>query len=102
MTDNLSIENYEIVNDLLLVSFMDKSDAMIPLKTLREKCHCAACQGEKDALGNIYKGPDPVLTDMSFQLNGIKTVGYYGLQLYWKDGHNAGIFTGDLLKKLSE
>jgi DUF971 family protein len=101
MTDNLAIENYEIVNDLLLVSFSDKSDAMIPLKTLREQCPCAGCQGEKDALGNIYKGPAPVLNDSSFQINGIQPVGYYGLQLYWKDGHNTGIFTGNLLKTLS-
>ncbi|MBC8344988.1 MAG: DUF971 domain-containing protein [Candidatus Marinimicrobia bacterium] len=101
MTDNLAIENYEIVNDILLVSFTDKSDAMIPLRALREKCPCAACQGEKDALGNIYKGPDPVLTENSFQINGIKTVGYYGLQLFWKDGHDTGIFTGKLLKRLS-
>jgi DUF971 family protein len=52
-------------------------------------------------LGNIYKGPAPVLNDSSFQINGIQPVGYYGLQLYWKDGHNTGIFTGNLLKILS-
>jgi len=32
MTDGLAIENYEIVNDLLIVSFADKSESMVSLK----------------------------------------------------------------------
>jgi len=102
MTDNIVIKNYEIVNDLLLVSFSDKSEAMIELKKLRERCPCANCQGETDALGNLYKGPDPVFSESSFQISGLQPVGYYGLRPFWKDGHSTGIFTGDLLKKLSE
>ena len=102
MADNIGIDNYEIVNDLLLVSFSDKSEAMIELKKLRERCPCAKCQGETDALGNLYKGPDVKLTDSSFQVSGIQPVGYYGLRPFWKDGHNTGIFIGNLLKIRSE
>ena len=53
MTDGLAIENYEIVNDLLIVSFADKSESMVSLKLLRERCPCASCEGETDALGNL-------------------------------------------------
>ncbi len=102
MADNLAIENYEIVNEFLLVSFSDKSEAMIALKMLRERCPCASCEGETDALGNLYKGAAPVLTEASFQISGIQPVGYYGLRPFWKDGHNTGIFTGELLKSLSD
>ncbi|MBT3478291.1 MAG: DUF971 domain-containing protein [Candidatus Marinimicrobia bacterium] len=102
MADYIGLDNYEIVNDLLLVSFSDKSEVMIELKKLREQCPCANCQGETDALGNLYKGPDQAFSESSFQVSGIQPVGYYGLRPFWKDGHSTGIFTGDLLKKLSE
>ncbi|MBT4317910.1 MAG: DUF971 domain-containing protein [Candidatus Marinimicrobia bacterium] len=102
MTDGLAIENYEIVNDLLIVSFADKSESMVPLKLLRERCPCASCEGETDALGNLYKGPEQALNPSSFQISGLQPVGYYGLRPFWKDGHTTGIFTGALLKTLSE
>ena len=102
MTDGLAIENYEIVNDLLIVSFSDKTEAMVSLELLRQKCPCTSCEGETDALGNLYKGPDQVLNPSSFQISGLQPVGYYGLRPFWKDGHTTGIFTGALLKKLSK
>ena len=102
MSDSLSIENYEIVNNQLLVSFSDQSDSMVPLKLLRKRCPCAACEGETDALGNIYKGPTQKLTEASFQINGIQPVGYYGIRPFWRDGHNTGIYTGERIKALSQ
>ena len=102
MTDSLGIENYEIVNDLLIVSFSDKTEAMVSLELLRQKCPCASCEGETDALGILYKGPEQVLNPSSFQISGLQPVGYYGLRPFWKDGHTTGIFTGTLLKKLSK
>jgi len=74
MTDYLSIKEYEIMNDLLLVSF---------------------------ALGNVYKDTPLVLKDSSFDIKGVQPVGYYGIRPFWGDGHNTGIFTVELLKELS-
>ena len=102
MSDNISIENYEVVNNLLLVTFTDRTEAVINLEKLRQRCPCASCEGEKDALGNIYKGPEPILNESSFIVSGIQPVGYYGLRPFWKDGHSTGIFTSELLKKLSD
>ena len=102
MTSDISIKNFEVVNELLLIIFSDDSEAIVKLKHMRQKCPCASCQGEKDALGNIYKGPDPILNESSFIVSGIQPVGYYGLRPFWKDGHSTGIFTSELLKKLSD
>ena len=102
MTDGLGIKYYEIVNDLLIVSFSDGTEAMVSLDLLRQRCPCAACEGETDALGNLYKGPEQTLNPSSFQISGLQPVGYYGLRPFWKDGHTTGIFTGALLKKLSK
>ena len=54
VSTEIVIKNFEIVNELLLVSFSDNSEAIVNLKTLRERCPCASCAGETDALGNLY------------------------------------------------
>ena len=101
MSTEIVIKNFEIVNELLLVSFSDNSEAIVNLQTLRERCPCASCAGETDALGNLYKGPEQKLIESSYQISGIQPVGYYGLRPFWKDGHNTGRITGELLKELS-
>ena len=102
VSTEIVIKNFEIVNELLLVSFSDNSEAIVNLKTLRERCPCASCAGETDALGNLYKGPEQKLMESSYQISGIQSVGYYGIRPFWKDGHNTGIYTGEMLKKLSD
>ncbi len=97
---NKSITNYEIVNDFLLVSFDDDTEAIIGLQILRDNCPCALCAGETDVFGNVYKGPPQKTTDSSYQVHSIEAVGYYGLRPRWKDGHNSGIFTAELIQKL--
>lgn len=102
MSNDLSIKEYEIMNDLLLVSFTDRTEAVIPLKKLRTMCPCASCAGETDALGNVYKDKPQILKDNSFNIKGMQPVGYYGIRPFWGDGHNTGIFTVELLKELSQ
>lgn len=100
-TKQLQIKRTEIVNDLLLIQWSDESDTAIQLTVLRDNCPCAGCIGEKDALGNIYKGPPQEMKPQSYRLQGVKPVGYYGLQPFWADGHSTGIYTIILLKKLT-
>ena len=102
MNKDLTITNYEVLNDVLLVAFKEQGDVMIELKKLRMNCPCASCQGETDALGNVYRGPQPKYSELSFQINGIQPVGYYGIRPFWKDGHNTGIYTGTQLIELSK
>ena len=102
MSAEAEIKHFEIVNELLLVSFSENNEAIINLKSLREGCPCASCSGETDALGNLYKGPEQKLMESSYQISGIQSVGYYGIRPFWKDGHNTGIYTGEMLKKLSD
>ncbi|MCH7613536.1 MAG: DUF971 domain-containing protein [Candidatus Marinimicrobia bacterium] len=97
----IQINDTEIVNDLLLIQWSDKTDSAIPLTLLRDNCPCASCAGEKDALGNIHVGPPQQMTQQRYQLRGVQPVGYYGLRPFWADGHSTGIYTHDLLKKLA-
>ena len=41
MTGDISIKNFEVVNELLLIIFSDDSEAIVKLKNMRQKCPCA-------------------------------------------------------------
>ena len=102
MSDKNNLLIYESINDLMMFKWEDGLESYINLKTLREKCPCANCEGEKDVFGNIYKSNTSLLNENSFLLKGIQPVGYYALRPFWKDGHNTGISTIELLNELSD
>jgi len=69
---------------------------------VRDNCPCANCAGETDVFGNIYKGPPQLIKEESYHITGIKPIGHYAIQVFWKDGHHDGIFSYQFLKKLCE
>ncbi|MEI9959876.1 MAG: DUF971 domain-containing protein [Limisphaerales bacterium] len=71
------------------------------METLRRQCPCAACKGETDIMGNLYKNPEQKMTVSSFQLARITSVGGYGIQPSWADGHTTGIYSFEYLKSLA-
>ena len=95
--------NYLITEKVLVLSLNQSSDIVIDLKKMRLACPCAHCCGEKDVFGNTYslKIKRSFLKN-SFKIKTIKPVGNYGIKIFWKDGHSNGIYTFDLLKKISE
>ena len=74
MSNDLSIKDYELINDMLLVSFTDNTEAVVSYEKLRKMCPCASCAGETDALGNLYKSTPKELTKSSFSLKGLQPV----------------------------
>ena len=100
--NNKNIQDFEVVNDLLLVNFSDGSEAIVSLQRLRDECPCAGCAGETDALGNVYRSAPQQKNNASYQVRQIIMVGYYGLKPIWGDNHSTGIFSADLLEKLSK
>jgi DUF971 family protein len=86
----------------LAIKWDDGRETFIPLEALRRHCPCAGCRGERDIMGNLYKGPDEPLTPRSFQLTRLVNVGGYAIQPVWADGHATGIFSFDYLRRLAE
>tara|TARA_Y100001970_G_C14070862_1_gene769344 strand:+ start:754 stop:1074 length:321 start_codon:yes stop_codon:yes gene_type:complete len=102
MIQNLKLELYEILNNLILLKWDNNKEDFITLKFMRENCPCANCAGEKDVFGNIYKGAELKLTKKSFIINTIQPIGYYAIRPFWADGHHSGIYSFTLLKNLSK
>src|SRR4030095_1926458 len=77
------------------IEWSDGSESMIALANLRKHCPCATCKAEHENQPASYM---PLYSTASLTLSNIKTVGTYGIQLFWQDGHNTGIYTYENLK----
>lgn len=75
--------------------------SVYPLDALREACPCASCRGGHEFMGSEY---DPDLIELSparsYEVMDIQLVGKYALQLFFSDGHSAGIYDWDYLRRL--
>ncbi len=95
------LENAVVIGNELALSFAGGQEAFLELGMLRRACPCAACQGEPDALGRVMR-PRVEHGPKAFELRKFETIGGYGLQLYWADGHSTGIYSYDYLRRLAE
>ena len=95
-------KDIQAIGDELAIKWEDDSESFIKLETLRRHCPCAACKGEVDVMGNLYKGPDRPLSSQAFQLVRIASVGGYAMQPVWADGHSTGLYSFDYLRRLAD
>jgi DUF971 family protein len=93
----IKVENQQYLNIL----WEDNLESKIELQTLRSACPCAVCT----------TGKDPNKDNLPFQslkiggeleIADIKLVGNYALNIFWKDGHNTGIYEFTLLRRLGK
>lgn len=95
-------DDVQLIGEELALKWDDGSEIYVRLETLRRHCPCAGCQGERDIMGNLYKGPETTLSTKAFQLVRIANVGGYALQPVWADGHDTGLYSFDYLRRLAE
>ena len=102
MKINLAIESILLLDTELAINWNDKKESYISLKIMREQCPCAFCSGEKDVLGNVYKGPRQDLNDTAYQALNMEKIGHYAIRIFWGDRHSDGLYTYEMLRKLGE
>lgn len=91
----------QVIGTELAIRWEDGLESYIPLETLRKACPCASCAGERDILGNLYKGPERTLTPQAWVVRRLEPVGGYAVQPVWGDGHATGLYTYEYLRKLA-
>ncbi len=85
----------------LAVSWDDGHASIVGLRTLRDNCPCAGCQGETVLLRTFKPIPQPEMPG-KYDLTAAEQVGSYALKLSWGDGHATGIYTWERLRSLCE
>jgi DUF971 family protein len=95
-------DDMQVVGSELALKWKDGTEQFVALETLRRFCPCAACLGEKDIFGTVYKAPERPYGPRAFDLAALHAVGGYAIQPVWGDGHNTGLFTWEWLRRLGE
>lgn len=93
--------NIQQIGEELAIQWNDGQESYFELEFLRRACPCAACGGEPDVLGHIFR-PNVTYSDESFELAGFDLVGGYAVQPRWHDGHGSGIYSFTYLRRLGE
>jgi DUF971 family protein len=84
----------------LEVTWSDGHISHYPLGYLRDECPCAGCKGEV-MFGKVFRPAAlPVFTPGMYELKALTPTGQYGVQASWKDGHDTGIYSWQLLRML--
>jgi DUF971 family protein len=81
----------------LYIQWDDNSESRILLSVLRKNCPCANCVADRHNQPASYI---PLLSEVHLTLVKIEPIGSYAIRLYWKDGHDTGIYNYEFLKEL--
>jgi DUF971 family protein len=73
-----------------------------PLKFLRDESPDAGNKGETVLWKHYAPMKKAPLMPNSYEVESIKVVGNYAIQIKWKDGYDFGIYSWDLLKQFAE
>ncbi|MCE1164310.1 MAG: DUF971 domain-containing protein [Bacteroidetes bacterium] len=100
------MENYyptqikKIDNTALRVQWSDGKVSEIALTKLRDECPCANCKGESVLFESYIPIKTPFKAAGYYEIDKIEVVGNYAISIKWKDGHDTGIYSWDILRKL--
>ena len=92
-------KNMQLIGSELAIQWEDGSESYISSESLRANSPSASVSGERDILGNQYGGESG--KDYSqVTIDSWTQVGNYAIRFQFSDGHNTGIYSYDLLKRL--
>jgi DUF971 family protein len=83
---------------VLGIEWNDGHKGVYPVRYLRQHCPCAACTDEWT--GELRIKPDDV--PLLIMLMDIEPVGRYAFKITWSDGHDTGLYTYTLLRRMCQ
>ncbi len=86
-------------DNTLSIHWSDGHESFYPYGYLRSKCPCATCE-ETSPPAEQPVGGLPILGQKPLHPERAELVGRYALQIFWSDGHSAGIYAFDHLRNL--
>ena len=85
----------------LHINWSDGTQSKINIFNLRDECPCATCKGETVITQSYIPIKSPFKAKGFYEIEKILPVGNYAINVIWKDGHDTGIYSWDILEKLS-
>ncbi|MDE3180957.1 MAG: DUF971 domain-containing protein [Acidobacteriota bacterium] len=88
----------EAGGDRMAIEWADGHSSVYDYESLRGLCPCAACKGAGNKPVEKKAGVLPMFKPHARPLRA-ELVGRYALQIFWSDGHSAGIYTFPYLRE---
>jgi DUF971 family protein len=85
-------------NDTLTIEWSDGHLSVYPYRHLRNRCPCASC-AELGSRTPVADSPFPILGAKPLKPERAELVGRYAVQIFWTDGHSAGIYSFAYLRE---
>jgi DUF971 family protein len=83
---------------VLGIDWTDGHQGVYPIRFLRQHCPCAACVDEWTGERRLQPDDVPLL----IMLQDVEPVGRYALKFAFSDGHESGIYSFSLLRRLCQ
>lgn len=87
---------------IISVKWNDDKVTDITLIKLRDECPCVNCKGESVLFESYIPIKTPFKAAGYYEIEKIEMVGNYAIQIRWKDGHDTGIYSWEVLRKMGE
>ena len=91
-------ESVQVEGDAVVVRWSDGGEDRLGFEYLRNHCPCATCVDEWSGKRRSLT----LLLPTSFAPRKLVPVGNYGIQVHWNDGHETGIYSHHLLRRLAK
>jgi DUF971 family protein len=90
----VTLVDIDAASATLLLVFGDGHECRFDLAEVRRQCPCAGCRGAREQ-------GRPVAPDRpdSFAVGDARLHGAWGLNITWRDGHTAGIYPWDAMRR---
>lgn len=83
------------------ITFVDGRVAAFALADLRQACPCAGCRAARDAGRDPWPTADPSAAP-PLAVRDASLSGAWGLSITWNDGHAAGIYPFEALRRWAD
>ena len=101
MAQPLSPSEVQLIGTEVAIRWSDGTESYIPGATLRANSPSASVRGERDIFGHTYGG-EATKDHTGVEVLGLERVGNYALCFAFSDGHNTGLYSYELLRKLGD
>ena len=91
-------ESVRVEGGAVVVRWQDGREDHLDFEYLRNHCPCATCVDEWSGQRRSLT----LLLPTNFAPQKLVPVGNYGVQIHWNDGHETGIFSHHLLRRLAK
>ena len=80
------------------ITWTDGHESVYSVRHLRQNCPCANCIDEWTGVKRL----DPNSVPKNIRPTKLHSVGLYAIQFSWTDGHDTGLYSHNLMRKLCQ